>query len=263
MVPPIKLAIFTATRWEYRSIRQAFCLEQVTTIAGVPCAVGSRGSARVFLFQSGIGPRHAQEVSQAVLADDSWNVVVSSGFAGALVSCAIGTIMVGQDVVMDNGPEHRLDSCDPQSIVCDETFREFAFYVASSLDGASQSGTIVTLPRIIGEASEKKAIATRTQAIAIDMESAALGRVARQKDIPFIVIRTISDLVEEDLPINFNLFLRPRSWAKGVGHVLQRPASLMQLPRLRKQMLKASVQLVNFFQKFFDNIDRVHEQMVR
>ncbi|MGB0909026.1 MAG: hypothetical protein ACPGYT_01580 [Nitrospirales bacterium] len=259
MVPLIKLAIFTATRWEYRSVRQAFLLEQVTTIAGVPCAIGSRGSAQVFVFQSGIGPHHALEVSQAVLHYDSWNLVISSGFAGALVPSTIGTIVVGQEVVLDILPEHHIDSCDRQTIVCDETFREFAFHVASSLDGASQSGPIATLPRIIGEASEKKAIAARTQAIALDMESAVLGHVAQRKDIPFIVIRTISDLVEEDLPINFNLFLRPRSWAKGVCHVLQRPASLMQIPRLRKQMLEASVQLVNFFQKFFDEIDPVRQ----
>ena len=180
------------------------------------------------------------------MSTDSWDLVVSSGFAGALVPCAIGTIVVGQNVLMD-GLEHFVDSLAPTSIACHETFRDFAFHIACSLDGTSRSGHIVTLPRIVGKAPEKMSIAVRTQAVAIDMESAILGYVAHRKNIPFIVVRTISDLVDEDLPIDFNLFLRPSGWFRGVGQVLKSPVSLMQIPRLRDQMLRAFTAAHQFF----------------
>ena len=258
----IKLAIFTATRWEYQSVQEAFTIEQATIIEGVPCTIGHRSNASIFLFQTGVGPQHAFEVSRSVLVKGPWNLVVSSGFAGALVPCAIGTIVVGHEVLMDDS-DYFVDPLDRSPIVCDETFQEEASQIACFIDTASLSGHIVTLPRIVGEASEKKYIAARTQAIAIDMESGILGYVAHAQNIPFIVVRTISDLVDEDLPIDFNLFLRPRSWVKGVGQVIGRPASLRQLPRLRRQMQQASWKLTKFFLKFFDEIDRVNEQPVR
>ena len=150
-VPFIKLAIFTATRWEYQSVQKSFTVEQATTVAGVRCAIGHRGHARIFLFQSGIGPQKALEVSQAALVNESWGLVVSSGFAGALRPCTIGTIMVGH-VIMMEGASHIVDSLDRTPIVCDENFRERAFRTACSVDNASQSGNIMTLPRIVGKA---------------------------------------------------------------------------------------------------------------
>ena len=250
-IPLIKLAIFTATRWEYQSVQQSFTVEQTTTVAGVRCAIGHRGHVRIFLFQSGIGPQKAFEVSQTVLLNDSWGLVVSSGFAGALRACSIGTIMVGRDIFLEE-TNFLDDALAETSIVCDKNFRERAFKAACSVDHMSQSGNIMTLSRIVWKASEKKDIAARTQAVALDMESAVLGYVARRKNIPFIVVRTISDLVDEDLPIDFNLFLHPRTWLKGVGIVLRSPLSLIQFIRLRRQMKQASLQLTRFFQNFFD-----------
>ena len=148
---------------------------------------------------------------------------------------------------------------DSISLRCDERFRDRSFQIARSLDGASQLGRIVTWPRIVGEASEKQRIAARTQAVAIDMESAVLGRIAQKHDFPFIVVRTISDLVDEDLPLDFNLFLHPNRWVEGVGQVLQRPGSLLKIPGLRRQMLVASAQLTKFFLKFFDDLESIAE----
>lgn len=250
-VPLIKLAIFTATRWEHKSVQKSFTLEQTTTVAGVRCAIGHRGHVRVFLFQTGIGPQKAFEVSQAALLNESWGLVVSSGFAGALRPCSIGSIMVGRDIFLEE-TNFIDDSLGQNPIVCDKNFRERAFRAACSVDHTSQSGNIMTLSRIVWKASEKKNIAARTPAMALDMESGVLGYVARRKNIPFIVVRTISDLVDEDLPIDFNLFLRPHTWPKGVGVVLRRPTSLIQLIRLRRQMKLASLQLTRFFQNFFD-----------
>ncbi len=205
------------------------------------------------MLQSGIGPQQAYHASQAVLAVDSWDLVVSSGFAGALVPCAIGTIVVGYDVLMeDTGTQ--LDSI---SLSCDERYRDCSFQIAYSLDGASQLGRIVTWPRIVGQSSEKRRIASHTKAVAIDMESAVLGRIAQNHGFPFIVVRTISDLVDEDLPLDFNLFLRPNRWVEGITQVIQSPGSLLKLPRLRRQMLVASAQLTKFFLKFFDDLESV------
>ncbi|GJL61111.1 MAG: 5'-methylthioadenosine/S-adenosylhomocysteine nucleosidase [Nitrospirales bacterium] len=254
----VKLAIFTATRWEYQAVLKALTVDLTTTMAGVRCTVGHRGRAKVSVFQSGIGPQKAKVTAQSVLGLDSWDFVVSSGFAGALVPCSVGTIVVGDEVVVEELTVST-DFVEQTPIVCHDIIRTQAWQVASSIDHGSQSGRIVCLPRIVGTGAEKKALAARTHAVALDMESVSLGSVAHSQQIPFIVVRTISDVFDEDLPIDFNLFLSPGDWMKGVSMIVRNPSSLIQIFQLRQQMLEASRTLSWFFQNFFDEIEQVHD----
>jgi adenosylhomocysteine nucleosidase len=56
-------------------------------------------------------------------------------------------------------------------------------------------------------------------------------------------------LVDEDLPVDFNLFLRPGGWSAGIVSLL-RPVSLVGLWRLRSQASLAARQLTVFFARF-------------
>jgi adenosylhomocysteine nucleosidase len=84
------------------------------------------------------------------------------------------------------------------------------------------------------------------------MESAALGLVASEHRIPFAIVRTVSDLVDESLPLDFNLFLRPSGWAKGVVACLTHPTSLIGLNRLRVQSRIAGAQLTALYRACAD-----------
>ncbi|GJL54685.1 MAG: 5'-methylthioadenosine/S-adenosylhomocysteine nucleosidase [Nitrospirales bacterium] len=253
-VPHVNIAIFTATRWEFQAVVEAFTVERTTTMAGVRCAIGRRGKAHVSVWQSGIGLQKAAHVSLAALGHASWDLVVSSGFAGALVPCAVGTLVVGDEVQLGEASEIS-KSREYYPILCDDIFRSRAFQVSRSIDQGSQCGHIVSLSRIIGTSTEKKIVADHTHAVALDMESASLGSVARSHHIPFIVVRTISDLWDEDLPIDFNLFLHPRDWVKGVGAILRNPASLFHIVQFQRQVAVASRRLTMFFKIFFDEME--------
>jgi adenosylhomocysteine nucleosidase len=54
--------------------------------------------------------------------------------------------------------------------------------------------------RIAATAQEKAALAARTGAIAIDLESGSVARVAAEAGIPFIALRAICDPADRDLP---------------------------------------------------------------
>ena len=95
-------------------------------------------------------------------------------------------------------------------------------------------------------------MADRVGAIGLDMESAALGLAASERQILFGIVRTVSDLVDEDLPLDFNLFLRPSGWAKGVAACLAHPTSLIGLNRLRRQSRSAGAQLTAIYRAFAD-----------
>ncbi|MCA9473612.1 MAG: hypothetical protein MRJ96_07975 [Nitrospirales bacterium] len=252
---PFRLAIFTATRWEFRSVQESITVDESLAIAGTRGIVGRVGRVHVYVFQSGIGLQNAYRVSQAVLSLQSWDLVISSGFAGALVPCDIGTLVNGHAVLLDQAAEVP-GFLHSRPIVCDEYFQAKVSEVASSLGSERRSGTIVSTSRIVGTGREKHSLAVRTNAVALDMESASLGQMAREQHIPFLVVRTISDLVDEDLPVDFNLFLQPKLWPKGIGQILRRPLCLLRMLTLRNHMLVASRQLTVFFQEFFNCMSR-------
>ena len=65
-----------------------------------------------------------------------------------------------------------------------------------------------------------------------------------------VIVRTVSDLVDEDLPLDFNLFLRPTGWINGMQALIRRPSSFAGLNRLRKQSRVAGDRLTEWFQRY-------------
>jgi adenosylhomocysteine nucleosidase len=111
-------------------------------------------------------------------------------------------------------------------------------------------GRFVSTDRIVGSASEKRRFARATDAIGLDMESAALAVEAQRAQVPFVIVRTVSDLLDEDLPLDFNLFLRPTGWLQGVAAVVGNPSSVAGLCRLRRQSQAAAKNLTVFFRRY-------------
>ena len=113
----------------------------------------------------------------------------------------------------------------------------------NTLGGLSRPITSLAVP-------EKSKVCAETQAIGLDMESSALAAQAQRAKVPFVIIRSVSDLLDEDLPLDFNLFLRPTGWLKGIETILAAPSCLLGLGRLRRQSLVAAEALTAFFRSY-------------
>ncbi|WP_426258479.1 phosphorylase [Sphingomonas sp. DC1600-2] len=72
-------------------------------------------------------------------------------------------------------------------------------WLAAALPNA-HLGTVVGADRIIASATEKAALHAHTGAIAVDMESHIAARVAARHNLPFAILRTISDSADHALP---------------------------------------------------------------
>ncbi len=53
---------------------------------------------------------------------------------------------------------------------------------------------------IVATAEAKAALAARTGALAVDMESHALAHVARAAGVPFVAVRAVADPAQQSLP---------------------------------------------------------------
>ncbi len=116
------------------------------------------------------------------------NCLVSFGIAGALApQLRPGDVVISTEVVSDGGRRRAEDS-----------FRLRVAGLAGGI-GAIQ-GPVLGARRVIASSSEKRRIWEATGALAVDLESDVVARVAASAGIPFVVVRTIADTAHRELP---------------------------------------------------------------
>lgn len=245
-VPVVRLIIFVATMWEFAAVRAAFPGGRRETFQGRSLYRASAGAGECWVIQTGVGPRNASVAAQAVLAQQTFSLAISSGFACALTPAAIGDIVVGiKAAAVDADETVGLDYVEVEGT---ERERWRAAIPPRVTHTSVRDGAFISLDRIVYRAADKVALAQRTQAVGLDMESAALAREAQAAQVPFLIVRSVSDLLMEELPLDFNLFLRPTGWLAGVCALFAHPSSLLGLARLRRQSVVAANTLTRCLQ---------------
>ena len=215
---------------------------------GIRCWVGNRGSVSCVVIRSGIGPRKVEAAGRAIVAAMPLSAIMSTGFACALNDAQVGDLLVGTEVVGDPLPVRG------QPLPCDFEWTSRAVQIAKEAGLQAIAGRFVSKSQVVCRGEEKRTLAAEADAIAVDMESAALAAVARDAAVPFAIVRAVSDRRDEDLPLDFNLFLRPTGWIAGSIACLSHPSSLAGLSRLRTQSRIAAAHLSQFHERYLDTL---------
>ncbi len=243
----------TATRIEFNAVARALRVSHAVFKYGHRALASTDHGLNVVLIQSGIGPDLARKNAQQLLAGASWDVIISTGFAGALDSIPIGSVLVGHEVCEEScstseasGGLKRFE-CHPDWVQAAENLNWIG-------RASMRTGKFVSVDHVLTHSVDKRKLKALTGAIGVDMESAAIGGVAQEHRLPFLIIRTISDGVNEDLPVDFNLFLKPSGWISGVLSILSTPRSWKGFLDLYQHSKQASAELTRFFEEFFSRI---------
>ena len=140
------------------------------------------------VFFTGIGRFNAEKAVKNFLATNTPGILFTCGFAGGLVS----ELKIG-DVVFE------IPSGDGNPYAA----------VRSKLTAAgARAAKIACTDRIATTAKEKKKLREETGAEAAEMESGAVQALCRERGVPCVTLRVISDTADEDLPLDFNNFLK-------------------------------------------------------
>lgn len=127
------------------------------------------------------------DLAAAELAAGGATHLLSFGIAGALAAdLRPGQIVLGSVTVAEDGGRFASDTTMLQRL-------------AERLPEA-RVGHILAARGIVGRPEEKTALNRMTGAIAVDMESGALARVAAARALPFAVVRAIADPADRALP---------------------------------------------------------------
>jgi adenosylhomocysteine nucleosidase len=158
--------------------------------------VGYRGEARCLvgpdlrILCSGTDAAGARTAAQH-LVDEGVLGLVSFGLAGGLVAdLTPGDLLLPQTVVLPDGGR----------IGADAAWRErlAATLVRAGLHlrGAPVAGSDI----VVASGAAKRALATRTTAVAVDMESHGVAEVAARARVPFLIVRAVADRSDQAVP---------------------------------------------------------------
>jgi adenosylhomocysteine nucleosidase len=101
---------------------------------------------------------------------------------------------------------------------------------------------LLTADRLAATAEDKRSLAAKFKAIAVDMESAAVAAVAREHDLPFLAVRAIADPAHVGLPHAVTRAMDTEGTLHRsvlLGHVLLHPGDAAALVRLASQFRAA------------------------
>jgi len=145
--------------------------------------------------------------------------LVSFGIAGGLdPRLRPGSVLVPETVYAETGEAYSVDA-DWRRLM-----------IGRIPDGIG--GALYGAETVVATSREKRALFARTGSVAVDLESAAVARIAAKCGIPFIVLRTVADPAHRSLPraaINGLTGEGKVAFSAVVGHLTRRPH---QLPAL-------------------------------
>ncbi len=144
---------------------------------------------RLLLTYSGAGAYNAKLAAE-LLVNKGATQLLSWGCAGGLVA----TLKPGALVV----PE-QLTDVDDVDIAVNPQWHRHACQLLAPLTHI-HTGKIAETATIVSTSKEKQHLHSFTKALAVDMESVAIAKVACKRNLPFLSIRAIADPVTMNLP---------------------------------------------------------------
>lgn len=181
-----------------------------------PIYQGHFGRHEVIVCQSGIGKVHAGIRTALILKEYNPAWVINIGSAGGIHSgIEIGDVIIGNnccyfdvDVTHFGYKFGQLPAGMPLKYPSDRTYNQKIKQAAHQENIPLKEGLIASGDQFIAELSKTTHIQHQfPNAFVVDMESCAIAQTCYLHNIPFNVLRAVSDHANQQAPSNFYEFL--------------------------------------------------------
>lgn len=158
--------------------------------------VGNLAHHRVIAVRSGVGKVRAAACTQFLIDHFSITRLIVAGIAGALApELSIGDLIVSQQTLQWDfqpvGAKQRWHPAEPKLVTA-------ALEAAKGLGYRARVGSVLTGDQPVITLKHKQELWHTYRGDCVEMEGAAVAHVCSMSSIPFVLIRVISDLADEN-----------------------------------------------------------------
>lgn len=211
----MKYGIICAMEEEIKALRAQLTNADEENIANMIFYSGQINDHEVVLVRAGIGKVQAGVTTAFLIENFKVDAVINSGSAGG-----IGAGLAVGDLVLSTGAAYHDASAtvfgykpgqlpqQPQIFEADQKLLQAVSEAASQAGLQVKPGLIVTGDQFVSSQAQIATIKKiYPQALCCEMEGAAVAQVAYQFNKPFLIVRAMSDVGDEDAGQSFDEFI--------------------------------------------------------
>ena len=203
------IGIIGAMPVELQGIQNAQKDAEKHEFAGFTFMESIHGGNKLVTVCSGIGKAHAAMCTQLLIDKFAVDCIINTGTAGGMkdgikqLEIVISTSVLPHDLnqhfLVDYAPYRGEFDADP-------ALRQLAKDVCAEMGFRSYEGRIVSGDIYLTDAAVKTQLVEQYDPYAIDMETAAVGQCAWRNNVPFVSVRCIADLADDNVQMSAEEF---------------------------------------------------------
>ena len=212
-----KLGIIGAMTVEVALLKENMESMAVSTHAGMEFCEGKLAGLDVVVVQCGVGKVNAAMCAQILCSVFGVTHLVNTGIAGSLnADLDIGDLVVSRDAMYHDfdcvhfGYEMgKVPGMDVVAFPADEAMIGYACAAAEAVHpGHWRMGRVASGDLFVAQKAAKEAIIAKTGAFCTEMEGAAIAQTAYRNQVPFVILRAISDKADDSAERDYPTFER-------------------------------------------------------
>lgn len=217
MIKYSKIGIIGAMVEEIELLHAKMDVSQSVKHAGITFIEGKLRNQTIVVCKSGVGKVNAAMCTQALIDQFDIQAVIFTGVAGALDP----TLNIGDVVISTDCQQHDMDVTalgfprgtipfqETSLFAADQYLSDLAYHASVTLFAEkAKRGRILSGDQFIANREKVSKLFTEFQGICTEMEGAATAQVCVTNQIPFVVVRSMSDKADGSAPGNFNEFMQ-------------------------------------------------------
>ena len=177
------------------------------THGGMAFIKGKLNQKEIVVVKSGVGKVNAAICTQILIDLFKAKAIINVGVAGAVhPDLEIGDIVISEDSCqydMDarafGHPWGEIPNMDITFFKADKTLIKLAEKAATELKAAYRSGRVMTADLGVDSIELKEKLRNEFGGLCVEMEGAAIGQVSFVNQVPYLIIRSISDKADGNL----------------------------------------------------------------
>lgn len=213
-----RIGIIGAMEEEVAQLKEQMQVEEIICKASMEFYRGTLNGKEAVVVRSGIGKVNAGICTQILADVFQVDAIINTGIAGSLQA----EINIGDLVISSDALQHDMDArefgyargqiprMDTLSFPADEGLIRAAKASCEAVNPEINTfvGRVVTGDQFIASRQVKDEIKSWSQGLCTEMEGAAIAQVAYLNQIPFVILRAISDKADDSATMDYPTFER-------------------------------------------------------